>query len=186
MADREIPTAHLPICPLPATPKEFLGEPTFPEEEYRQADCRRGFAGAPAAQDAGTLVADRAGDRRHHWDRHFHSHRHRGGGRSPGSAFAPESAAAGCGAARDEGARDRRTAGRRAGHCAVVSAGGHCLRAGGTVLRGTGLHDSHRGQRLHLFLRHARRNRGLDHRLGPDPGIRRQQHGGGGGLLRLH
>ncbi len=52
------------------------------------------------------------------------------------------------------------------------------------VLCRTGLDDSHRRQRLHLHLRdHGRVDR-LDHRLGPDPRIRRQQHGSERRLLR--
>ena len=40
-----------------------------------------------------------------------------------------------------------------------------------------------RGQRLHLRLRHAGRDLRLDDRLGPDSGVRRLEHGRGGGLL---
>ena len=46
----------------------------------------------------------------------------------------------------------------------------HVLRAG---VRGAGVLDPGLGQRLHLLLRHARRARGVDHRLGPDPRVRR-------------
>ena len=56
----------------------------------------------------------------------------------------------------------------------------------GLVLRRTGLDDPDRGQRLHLFVRDARRNLCLDHRLGPDSRIRGQQHRRRGGLRRLY
>ena len=48
---------------------------------------------------------------------------------------------------------------------------GH-LRAGRAVLRRVRLDSAGRGQRLHLLLRHLRRVHRLDHRLGPDPGVR--------------
>ena len=55
----------------------------------------------------------------------------------------------------------------------------------GAVLRGAGVDDPDRGQRLHVCLRHARRDFRLDHRLGSDPRVRRFQHGGGGRVFRL-
>ena len=42
-----------------------------------------------------------------------------------------------------------------------------------------------RRQRVHLLVRDFGRDRGLDYRLGPDSGIRRLQHVGGGRVLRL-
>ncbi len=41
------------------------------------------------------------------------------------------------------------------------------------------------GSRLHLRLRHARRVRRLDHRLGPDPRVRARRRDGGGRLVGL-
>ena len=76
-------------------------------------------------------------------------------------------------------------AGRRSGDHAFVRAGGHRLPLRGAVLRGTGLDDSHRRQRLHVRLRDPGRDLRVDHRLGPDPRIRRLEHVGGGGILGL-
>ena len=81
------------------------------------------------------------------------------------------------------------------GHAAAANAGPaivallparrHRLRLRRPVLRRDGLHGPGRGQRLHLCLRHAGRARRLDHRLGPDPRIRRRRHHGGDRLVRL-
>ena len=68
----------------------------------------------------------------------------------------------------------------------VLLGGG--VRAGRPLLRRADRDDPHLGQRLHLRLRHARRVRGLDHRLGPDPRVRGRQRRGGHrlvGLLRI-
>ena len=75
--------------------------------------------------------------------------------------------------------------GAGSGDLALVRADGHRVQLRGAVLRGAGLDDPRRRQRLHLLLRHAGRDLRLDHRLGPDPGVRRLQHGRGGGLLGL-
>ena len=56
------------------------------------------------------------------------------------------------------------------------------LRLRGPVLRRDGVDDPDRRQRLHLLLRDARRVRGLDHRLGPDPRVRARGRDGVGGL----
>ena len=61
---------------------------------------------------------------------------------------------------------------------ALVPAARRGLRAGRALLRRTGRDDSAGGQRVRLFVRHARRNRRVDHRLGPDPRVRRRQRGG--------
>jgi hypothetical protein len=79
----------------------------------------------------------------------------------------------------------QRPAGRGSGHLGVFRIGGHRLRIRRHLLRRAGLHDPHRRQRVHLFLRHAGRNLRLDHRLGSDPGIRVLQHERGGGILGL-
>ena len=60
---------------------------------------------------------------------------------------------------------------RRARHHPLVRHRGARVRLRGALLRGAGRDDPGRGQRLHLRLRHARRDPGLDHRLGPDPGV---------------
>ena len=49
-------------------------------------------------------------------------------------------------------------------------------------VRGAGLLDPGLGQRLHVLLRDARRARGVDHRLGPDPRVRRLDRGRRGRL----
>ena len=59
--------------------------------------------------------------------------------------------------------------------CHFIFSGGRSLQFCRTVLRGTGVDDSHRRQRLHLLLRDAGRNLRVDHRLGPHSRIRRQQ-----------
>ena len=68
-----------------------------------------------------------------------------------------------------------------AGPAIVISfvlAGIACAFAG-LVLRRVCLDDPDRGQRVHVFLRHAGRIGRLDHRLGPDSGIcLRRGHGG--------
>ena len=74
-------------------------------------------------------------------------------------------------------------AGRGSGDFAFVPAGRDRLRIRGAVLRRAGLHDPGGGQRLHLRLRDHGRDFRLDHRLGPDPRIRRLEHGRGGGIL---
>ncbi len=51
-----------------------------------------------------------------------------------------------------------------------VLAGVGCVFAG-LVLRRICLDDPHRGIRVHLWLCHPGRNRRLDYRVGPDPGI---------------
>ena len=75
--------------------------------------------------------------------------------------------------------------GRGAGPGLFVPPAGRRLRAGGPVLRGTGLHDSAGRQRLRLFLRDSRGTGRLDHRMGPDSGIRGRQCRGGDFLGRL-
>ena len=56
----------------------------------------------------------------------------------------------------------------------VVRPGGVDVRVLGALLRGAGVVDPGLRQRLHLRLRDARRARGVDHRLGPDPRVRRR------------
>ena len=67
----------------------------------------------------------------------------------------------------------------------VVPAARRGVRAGRAVLRRAGGHDSAGRQRLRLCLRHAGRTGGLDHRLGPDPRVRRRQRGRGHLVGRL-
>ena len=59
------------------------------------------------------------------------------------------------------------------------------LRAGRAVLRRVRLDRAGRGQRLHVLLRDVRRVRRLDHRLGPDPGVRGRRGRRGQGLVEL-
>src|SRR3984893_703297 len=54
------------------------------------------------------------------------------------------------------------------------------------MLRGTGCHDSHRRQRVHLYVRNDGRIDCLDHRLGFDSGVRGKQHGGVRGIFGAH
>ena len=77
---------------------------------------------------------------------------------------------------------------RRARDHAVLRAGRLGLHVRRVVLRGIRFDDPHCRLRLHLRLRHARRNHCVDYRLGPDPGIRfwrgyscqrLEQHAGG-------
>ena len=79
-----------------------------------------------------------------------------------------------------------RAAGRGPGDCAFVHSGGDRLRICFGVLRGTGRDDSDCRQRVHVHLRDDGRTDRVDHRLGPDPGICRQQHGRERGILRAH
>ena len=59
------------------------------------------------------------------------------------------------------------------------------LRLQRAVLLRAGLDDPGLRLGLHVLLRHARRARRLDHRLGPDPRVRRLGRRGGGRLGRL-
>ena len=68
---------------------------------------------------------------------------------------------------------------RRARRDLLVHPGGRHVRVLGALLRRAGVVDPGLGQRVHVRLRDARRARGLDHRLGPDPRVRRV--GGRGG-----
>ncbi len=138
-----------------------------------------------AAQDAGALEPDGAGHRRGHRLRHLHPHRHGGGGRDSALPVDPARPGAGPAAARLRRRLHHRPAGRGPGDRPLVPADRHGVRLRRALLRRAGLDDPHRRQRLHLRLRHAGRDLRLDHRLGPDPGVRRLQHGRGGGLLRL-
>ena len=61
----------------------------------------------------------------------------------------------------------------------------HRLRAGRALLRRVRLHRPGGRLRLHLLLRHARRAARLDHRLGPDAGVRARRGGGRGRLVGL-
>ena len=83
------------------------------------------------------------------------------------------------------GRADARASAGRTFHCDLVSAGGRGLQLCRPVLCRTGVDDSDRGQRLHLFLRDPGRDFRLDHRLGSDPGICGQQRGRGGRLQRI-
>ncbi len=56
---------------------------------------------------------------------------------------------------------------------------------GRAVLRRVRLDRAGRGQRVHLLLRDVRRVRRLDHRLGPDPGVRRRGGRRGQRLVQL-
>ena len=64
---------------------------------------------------------------------------------------------------------------RRPGADPLVHPAGRRVRAGGALLRGAGGDDSAGRQRLRVFVRHARRAGGVDHRLGPDARVRRRQ-----------
>ena len=110
-------------------------------------------AGAAAQADAGPGAADGARHRRDHGRRHLLDDRVGGG-------------------------RRRLARGRRARHHRVVRPDGDRVRLRGPLLRGVRRHGPHLGLGLHLRLRDARRGGGLDHRLGPDPRVRRRQRGG--------
>ena len=98
---------------------------------------------------------DAARHRRHHRHRHLRADRDRG--RQPG----------------------------RPGHRALLRRRRTRLRLRGAVLRRVRVDDSDRRQRLHLRLRHARRDLRLDDRLGPDPRVRRRVDDGRGRVERL-
>ena len=66
----------------------------------------------------------------------------------------------------------------------VLRPGGRGVCVLRAVLRGTGVVDPGLRQRLHVHLRDPRRDRRLDHRLGPDPGVRRLGRRRGGRLGR--
>ena len=72
--------------------------------------------------------------------------------------------------------RRRAAARRRAGDRALVPAHRAHLRVRGTVLRGVRGHGADLGLGLHLRVRVAGRAGGLDHRLGPDRGVRGGEH----------
>ena len=76
-----------------------------------------------------------------------------------------------------EGDRRRRPVDHR-----LLRARGRHVPVLGLLLRRAGLVDPGLGQRVHLRLRDAGRARRVDHRLGPDPRVRR---GGGRGRRRL-
>ena len=152
--------------------------------------CGRRRAGASSKEDARPLVAHCSGHRRHHRLGHFRPDRHRRSGRALRGSLHPARPGPGpdrqfpahgqhCGSA------DARAPGGRPFDCHLVSAGGGGLQFCRPVLRGAGVDDSDRGQRLHLLVRHAGRNFCLDHRLGPDPGICGEQRGGGCRLQRI-
>ena len=140
---------------LIADPKECIGLTIPSHQEHRQVAFGRRSSRTPASQDARAVVADGAGGRSHHWRRHLCADGNGGGGRKPGGALAAEGAAAQCPDARRACHWNSGTARRRTGHRAFFFPGGGGLRAGGAVLRGAGLDDSHRRQRLHLHLRDA-------------------------------
>ena len=90
------------------------------------------------------------------------------------------------------GHRHRHLRHHRRGHRRRRPVDHHLLRPGGRhvpvlglLLRRAGLVDPGLGQRLHLRLRDARRARRVDHRLGPDPRVRRRGGRGGRRLGRL-
>ena len=168
-----------------------LRQPAFLLQIHRQADLRLRGPGTPAQQIAGPLVADRAGHRRHHRFRNFHPHRHRGRRRILPGSVPPARA----GARRNHqfrahrqhrGSAHARPPARRTVDCDFVLAGSDRLQLRRIVLRRAGLDDPHRRQRLHLLLRHARRNFRLDHRLGPHPRIRGLERRGRGRLCRIY
>ena len=75
---------------------------------------------------------------------------------------------------------------RRTGHRAVDGPRRLCQCARRAVLRGVRLDRAYRRIRLHLRLRHARRVRRLDHRLGSHPRVRARRRHRRGRLVRLH
>ena len=112
--------------------------------------------GPCAGQDSRSGQPHCARDRLHHRRRHLRSHRHRGG------------------------------ALRGAGHHAVLRDRRHSLRLCRPLLRRACRAAAGRRQHLHLYLRHARRDFCLDHRLGPHPRIRHGRLDRGGRLVGLH
>ena len=74
---------------------------------------------------------------------------------------------------------------RRAGHHPVLRAGRNRLRFRRAVLRRTGGDAARQRQHLHLHLCNARRGLRLDHRLGPDPGVRHGRVHGCRRVVRL-
>ncbi len=158
---------------------------------HRQADLRFGEPAPPAEQDARPVVADGARHRRHHRLGYLHPYRHSGCRR----IFPSPIPSARAGARRHYEFSAHRQHGRSADarsstggpvDCDFVLAGRGCVQFCRIVLRRTGVDDSDCGQRIHLLVRDARRNFRLDHRLGPDPRIRRQQCCRGGRFCRLH
>ena len=111
----------------------------------------------------GPVVADRAGHRRHHRLGHFRSHGHRRGRRTFRGAVYPARAGARPVHKFPANGKHCRSAdawppGGRAVDCDFISSGGGGLQLRRTVLRRTGFHDSDCRQRVHLLVRHARRN----------------------------
>ena len=125
-----------------------------------QAHCgpgrRRGRHLALAEARAGRRRPHHARHRRGDWRRHLRRHRH-GRGR-PGWPR-----------------RRGHPLWRGPGAGVLVPAAGRGVCAGGAVLRRTGVDDPAGRLGLRLHLRDAGRGGGLDHRLGPDPRVRRGQ-----------
>ena len=74
---------------------------------------------------------------------------------------------------------------QRPGDRPELRAGRHHLRLQRAELLRAGVDDPGLGLGLHLLLRDARRAGGVDHRLGPDPGVRRVGRRGGRRLGRI-
>ena len=153
-------------CYHPRTPAidatQETDEQALPHQERRghPSQPRGGRGGRPQAHALGFRPRD-ARHRRRHRRRHLLDPGHR------------------------RGRRAGRQAGRGPGPGALVRAAGRRLRAGRPLLRGAHGDDPDRGQRLHLRLRHPRRGRRLDHRLGPDARVRDRERRGGDRLVRL-
>ena len=163
-----------------------IGPTAFPYEEYRSAHLRRRPARTTAEEIPRLAQPHRPRRGRHHRQRHFRAYRHGRRRRNRSIPFHPESPSARCADAWQARAGRFGPPWSRTGDRGFLFRRGGDLRLGGLVLRGAGLDDSHRRQRVYLHLRDAGRTRRLDHRLGSDSRIRRLEHGRRGGLLGLH
>ena len=133
----------------------------------RQADRRARRLGRSVAQACAWGQRSRhAGDWRGHRRRHLRRDRNGGGGA-------------------DRTQRRGHPVRRRAGAHLFLHPARLRVRPRGALLRGTRVDDSAGWKRVRVFVRDARRARGVDHRLGPDPRIRGWQRRGRNFVGRL-
>ena len=175
------------ISPIPTARAAARTREPFPDEEYRCTDRRLRRSGEEAAAHPGTVEPHRARYRRGDRLRHFHPHRH---GRGRQKSITVKSIlnapvldlhrAADQRAHRNWAgpARARRSRSRSCWWRSPALFAALCYAELASMIPIAGSAYTYTYATLGEIDR-------LDHRLGPDPGVRRLQHGGGGRLLRL-